>query len=67
MMYKFRYLYVAYFFFSIINSIKGKGIRVFRKTYHRDTNLVWDSDTQSGTGHKSGTSNLYPLSNITKR
>ena len=33
----------------------------------RDTNLVWDSGTQSGTGHKSGTSNVYPLSNITKR
>ena len=33
----------------------------------RDTNLVWDSATQSWTGHKSGTSNVYPLSNITKR
>ena len=32
-----------------------------------DTNLVLDSATQSWTGHKSGTSNVYPLSNITKR
>ena len=33
----------------------------------RDTNLVWDGATQSWTGHKSGTSNVYPISNITKR
>ena len=33
----------------------------------RDTNLVLDSATQSWTGQKSGTSNVYPLSNITKR
>ena len=34
---------------------------------NRDTNLVLDSATESWTGHKSGTSNVYPLSNITKR
>ena len=34
---------------------------------YKETNLVWDSTTQSWTGHKSGTTNVYPLSNITKR
>ena len=33
----------------------------------RDTNLVLDSATQSWTGHKSGTSNVYPLSNISPK
>ena len=31
-----------------------------------DTNLVWDSATQSGTGHKSGTRNVYQFSNDCK-
>ena len=32
----------------------------------RDTNLVWDSATQSWTGHKSGTRNVYQFSNDCK-
>ena len=32
----------------------------------RDTNLVWDSATQSGTDHKSGTRNVYQFSNDCK-
>ena len=48
-------------FCSYSNSGRGPKISV------RDTNLVLDSATQSWTGYKSGTSNVYPLSNITKR
>ena len=32
----------------------------------RDTNLVWDSGTQSGTGNKSGTRNVYQFLNDCK-
>ena len=34
--------------------------------WNRDTNLVWDSATQNGTGHKSGTRNVHQLSNDCK-
>ena len=40
--------------------------RYFLKQYTRDTNLVWDSAIQSGTGHKSGTRNVYQFSNDCK-
>ena len=41
--------------------------RQFYCATSRDTNLDWVSATQSWTGHKSGTSNVYQLSNFTKR
>ena len=36
------------------------------KFFFRDTNLVWDIATQSGTGHKSGIRNVYQFSNDLK-
>ena len=57
------------FVFFILSGIRktGNNCGHLKFSLIKDTNLVWDSATQSGTGHKSGTSNVYPLSNITKR
>ena len=40
--------------------------RQFYCATSRDTNLDWVSATQSWTGHKSGTSNVYQFSNDCK-